>query len=248
MTLPKKLGKDLLIDAVFDMRFKAKVPASNILPGLVFTKFPGDKTLERLPTAELPELMLKSVDPNLRYAPLIRIHWDNFYVLSGNQSAGLSCKLPYPGWTTTFKPAILKLAHLLGEAPIVDMVERFSLKYTNMIPSEHGNAPTTVEFALKVGSHDAAGTLFQIRTELRKGNLVSVVQIAAEGQATLADGTSRKGVVIDIDTIALNINKPFDAFFAELPDELEVAHSEAKAIFFDCLKPDVLAKLEPVYD
>jgi hypothetical protein len=105
-----------------------------------------------------------------------------------------------------------------------------------------------VEFSLKVGSHNAAGDLFQIRAELPKDGLISVVQIAAEGSATLADGTMRKGVVIDIDTIAMAIDKPFPAFLAELPERLELVHSQAKAIFFDCLKPDVLAKLGPVYD
>jgi uncharacterized protein (TIGR04255 family) len=249
MKLPKKLGKEPLIEAVFEMRFTAKAPVSSILPGLVFTKFAGEKTIEKLPMAELPEPLLTSLDPNFRYAPSVRIHWDNFMILCSNRSVGLACKSPYPGWTKGFKPAILKLAGLIGEAALVDAVERFSLKYTNILSSELGGVPSVVEFVLKIGSHNAAGSLFQIRTEIRKNsNVVSVVQIAAHGSATSAEGITRQGVPFDIDTIAIVSNLAFPAFLSALDGGLEVIHSEAKTIFFDCLKPDALAKLEPVYD
>jgi len=246
--LPKKLGKEPLVEALFDVRFKAKAPASNILPGLVFTKFEGEKRVEKLPMAELPVPLLAHIDPNIRYAPAIRIHWGNFIILSGNQSAGLACKLPYPGWTAGFKPSILKLAQLIGEAAIVDVVERFSLKYTNIVPSELGVAPVVVDFALKIGAHDVAGNLFQIRVEIPKDNLISIVQIAAEGSATFPDGTSRKGVASDIDSVAMVGETPFSEFLSGLADRLETVHQEAKSIFFGCLKPEALAKLEPTYD
>jgi uncharacterized protein (TIGR04255 family) len=248
MTLPKKLGKEPLVEALFEMRFKPKGPVSSILPGLVFTKFSGEKKIENLPFAGLPEQILARIDPNVRYTPLVRIHWDNFMILCSNQSAGLACKLPYPGWTTGFKPAIIKLADLIGDAGIVDVVERFSLKYTNIISFELGPPRSVVEFTLKIGPYDAATNLFQIRAELPKDNLISVVQIAAEGFATFPDGSTRKGVAIDIDTISMAKDAPLAAFLSDLSVGLEYAHSEAKAIFFGCLRPEALAKLEPVYD
>jgi uncharacterized protein (TIGR04255 family) len=249
MTLPKKLGKEPLVEALFEMRFKPKAPASSILPGLVFTKFSGEKKIENLlPLAGLPEQILANLVPNGRYTPLVRIHWNNFMILSSNQSAGLACKLPYPGWTNGFKPAILKLADLIGDAAIVDVVERFSLKYTNIIPFELGPPRSVVDFTLKIGPHDAATNLFQIRAELPKDNLISIVQIAAEGFATFPDGSTRRGVGIDIDTISIAKAAPFAEFLSGLSGGLEYAHSEAKAIFFGCLKPEALAKLEPLYD
>ena len=69
--LPLKLGKEPLIEALFEMRFKATAPVSNILPGLLFTKFKGEKKIEKLPAAQLPE-ELRKVDPSLHYAPLLR--------------------------------------------------------------------------------------------------------------------------------------------------------------------------------
>ena len=101
--LPLKLGKEPLIEALFEMRFKATAPVSNILPGLLFTKFKGEKKIEKLPAAQLPE-ELRKVDPSLHYAPLLRIYWDRFMILTSDRSSGLACKMPYPGWNAAFKP------------------------------------------------------------------------------------------------------------------------------------------------
>jgi uncharacterized protein (TIGR04255 family) len=251
MILPKKLGKEPLVEALFEMRFKAKAPVSSILPGLVFAKFSGAKTVEKLASAglaELPEPILANMDSNFRYVPVVRIHWANFMILSGNQSAGLACKLPYPGWTAGFKPAIIKLAELINEAGIVDTVERFSLKYTNVISFDFGTPRSIVNFELRIGRHDAATHLFQIRAELPKDNFVSIVQIVADALTTFHDGSTRKGIAIDIDTVSMAKDAAFPDFFSGLSDQLDGAHAEAKEIFFGCLMPDALAKLEPVYD
>jgi hypothetical protein len=146
MTLPKKLGKEPLVEALFEMRFKPKGPVSSILPGLVFTKFSGEKKIENLPFAGLPEQILARIDPNVRYTPLVRIHWDNFMILCSNQSAGLACKLPYPGWTTGFKPAIIKLADLIGDAGIVDVVESVRNGSTDAYQQIHRVNPVQVDF------------------------------------------------------------------------------------------------------
>lgn len=246
MKLPKKLGKVPLVGAVFEMRFHAKAPASNILPGLIFSRFEGEKTVEKLPTAELPEA-IRNVDPNLQYAPLVSIRWDNFVILVSDRSAMVTCGIVYPGWTA-FKAAILQLVGLVGEAAIVEFVERFSLKYTNVFSHEMGSAPSVMEFQLTIGTRDVRDKLFQIRVELPGADLISIVQIAAEGTANFPDGKMIRGVVFDVDTVSTVSNTPFSAFADALADRLERAHSEAKATFVACLKPSALERLEPVYD
>src|SRR6266849_8050173 len=151
MKLPKKLGREPLIEAIFEMRFKTPSPASNFLPGYLFTKLVGQKTIERLPAAELPEQM-RSVDQNLRYAPLIRIRWGSYLVLIGDRNVGLACGVPYLGWHD-FKPNILMLVRSLSQAEIIDSVERFSLRYTDIIPSDLGRADSLLEFKLRIGQH-----------------------------------------------------------------------------------------------
>ena len=98
-TLPSKLKKEPIIDALFEMRFTSATSASSIVPGVLFSKLSGDKTIERLPTEQIPKQLLES-EPNLRFAPLVRLHWDNFLISIGDRSLAVACKMPYPGWKT----------------------------------------------------------------------------------------------------------------------------------------------------
>jgi uncharacterized protein (TIGR04255 family) len=245
MKLPKKLGRPPIVEAVFEMRFQPAAPLSNILPGLALSQLKADR-IEKLPAAELPELLRKS-DPNLRHAPLVRAHWGNFLILAGDQSAGLACKIPYGGWTA-FKGAILNVVRLVAEVRIAQTIERFSIKYTNIVFSDLGKAPDVVNFALKVGKYDAAKHIFSIRAEIPRNGILCIVQIAADAAVTLPDHTTRTGVLVDIDTLRMNLAVPFSTFVDTLADEVEQLHTETKAMFFECLKPDVLKKMEPIYD
>jgi uncharacterized protein (TIGR04255 family) len=246
MKLPVKLTKVPIVEAIFEVRFKAAVPTSSILPGLLFANLAGEKTVERLPAANLPEVM-RNADVNLQYAPLTRLLWGGFAVLIGDRSFGVACKLPYPGWTE-FKKAILHVEALVAGANVLLEVERYSLKYTNIVPSEIGSAADTVEFELKLGDRGARDRTLQIRAEIPNGDVLHIVQIVSEGTIALADGTLRKGAVIDVDTIRL-LEKINPAEFSKLlADTLDDIHLKTKAMFFSCLKPPALQKLEPVYE
>lgn len=52
--LPSKLGKEPLMDAVFEMRFESQVPVASIWPGMLYGMLPGDKSMENLPLISLP--------------------------------------------------------------------------------------------------------------------------------------------------------------------------------------------------
>jgi uncharacterized protein (TIGR04255 family) len=246
MKLPHKLAKQPVIEAIFEMRFKSQAAVSSILPGFLFTKLSGEKSIERLPAAEFPQQM-RHIHPALQFAPLVRVRWDAFFILIGDRNVGLACKIPYPGWQA-FKATILQLVEWVTQVSIIESVERAALKYTNIIPSELGDARSLVKFELLVGEHSAAGDKFQIRVEVPKDDLLHVVQIISSGTAMLADGTSRTGVTLDIDTIAAIANIPFQKFAGTLADRIEAVHRENKVMFFDCLKPETIKKLEPSYD
>src|SRR5215216_8126973 len=68
--LPTKLRKEPLVDAVFEIRFSASIPATSVLPGFFFAKLGTPQwKVDRLPVADLPS-QIRSADPNLRYQPL----------------------------------------------------------------------------------------------------------------------------------------------------------------------------------
>jgi uncharacterized protein (TIGR04255 family) len=246
MKLPQKLAKPPLVEAIFEMRFKSKAIVSSILPGLLFTKLSGAKSIERLPAAEFPQ-QLRNADPALQYAPLVRVGWDRFVILIGDRNLALACKHPYPGWKE-FKPAIVHLVELVKEANIVDDVERMSLKNTNILPSEMGTVADLIKFDLIVGAHHAANDNLLIRVEILQDDLLHIVQIATSGTAKFPDGTARSGAMLDIDTIAIAADTPLAKLAERLAERIDVIHAGNKFMFFDCLKPETVHKLEPSYD
>jgi|SRR5450631_888129 uncharacterized protein (TIGR04255 family) len=246
MKLPVKLANVPIVEAVFEIRFKAAVPTSSVLPGLFFTSLAGSKTFQRLPAAEIPEVM-RNADPNLQYAPLVALTWNEKYSIQiGDRSLGVACKLPYPGWSE-FKKQILELVKVVTEANVLTSVERCSLKYTNIIPSDLGSLPDIAAIDLKIGTQEAHRGHLQIRADLLDGEAIHIVQIVSEGTTTLIGGRSITGVVIDVDTVRnFESVKPAD-FADQLLNSIDDLHTKTKRVFFSCLKPQALEKLGPTY-
>lgn len=245
--LPTKLKTEPLIDALFELRFTSAIPASSVFPGFLFSKLPGDKTIERLPTEQLPKALLES-DPNLRFAPLVRLHWDKFQISIGDRSLAVSCKMPYPSWGA-FKPAILTVVDQLKEIGTIQAVHRFSMKYIDLIPASNlADQVSAINGTVVLGNHELKQEIFSLRVEIPKDGLLHVVQITSSAVATLQDGSSREGIIVDIDSIRDLGNLDFGTWLAQLSDQLESMHLANKAMFFECLRPETIVSLEPVYE
>ncbi len=132
--LPTNLEREPLIDAVFEIRLSGEPQTADILPGALYNLLSPRPTLTRLPAAEIPQPIRKN-DPNLNFAPLTRLDWDRYYILIGDHAITVGCTLPYPKWNN-FKSAILEIMKKIGDAGISAVVERYSTKYTNIIPAE----------------------------------------------------------------------------------------------------------------
>ena len=105
----------------------------------------GGATIERLPIADLPK-QIRDSDPNLRYAPTIRMQWQKFLLLLSDQSVAVGCKLPYPGWGE-FRSAIMRTLDIIGDTNVVERVERYSLKYVDILESSDlGRTSVVCEF------------------------------------------------------------------------------------------------------
>ena len=169
--LPTKLKKEPLVDAVFELRFYSSAPASSIFPGFFFSKLEGTKNIETLPTAELPK-HLRDSDPNLQFAPLVRIHWNNDYLISiSDRSVAVACKYPYPGWRN-FKQAILKVTDIVREVGIVHEIQRYSLKYVDLIPCDDiKDRVSYINLEIKLGSHKLKKECFSLGLRFQKTRL-----------------------------------------------------------------------------
>ena len=245
--IPKKLGKEPLIDTIFELRFDSVVPVSSVLPGILFNKLPGTKEIVKLPAAQLPE-QLRATDPNLQFAPLTSISCGNFVYLISDRSLAVACKMPYPGWTA-FKAAILDAMKHLEAAKIVSSVKRCGLKYVDLIPSKSiTDKASLVNLTLTVGEHTLKGETFQIRVEIPKKDIINVVQIVSSAEVMASNGSKKEGLIIDIDSI-VNINSSdMKTILKGLSKSLSILHDVNTQLFFDCLKPETIAALEPIYE
>lgn len=245
--LPTKLNKEPLIDAMFEMRFSCATSASSIVPGYLFSKLDGEKSIERLPTDQLPKPILDS-DPNLRFAPLVRLHWGNFIVSIGDRSLAVSCKMPYPGWKV-FKPAILRVVSELKDIGIVESIQRFSMKYIDLIPvAGIEEQVLAINGTIELGHHALKSEVFSLRIELPQDDLLHAVQIVSSATANLPDGSTRDGLIVDIDTISNLDNEDFPSWMETAADKLDSLHLSNKKMFFNCLRASTIESLEPVYD
>jgi len=246
-TLPKKLKKEPLIDAVFEVRFTSAFPAAGVLPGLLFGKLDGEKKIEQLPLSQFPQVM-RDADLNLRFAPLSRLNWEQFYINVGDRSVSVGFKYPYPGWNS-FKPAIIKVMGVLKGANVIKSVVRYSLKYIDLLPATDLREQVSfVNFDVTLAGHKLENEAFQIRLEIPRDGFIHAVQVVSSATATLHTGELKQGLIVDVDTIANQQGGTFEDLLSGFPEKLETIHQANKKVFFDCLKPKTIMALEPEYD
>ena len=245
--LPTKLKKEPLIDAIFELRFSSSDSASNILPGFLFGALDGEKKIERLPAAEMPK-QLRDSDPNLQFAPLIRLLWTDYVISIGDHNLSIGCKHPYPGWDA-FKKAILGIVDVVKNIQFIQTVNRFSMKYIDIIPAKDLQEQVSlINTSIVIGGHALEKEHFALRIDIPENKIIHIVNVMSSAVAKLQDGSTRNGIIVDIDTIASVQNQEFGQWIGELPEKLDISHLANKKMFFKCLNPETIDSLEPVYE
>lgn len=245
--LPHKLKKEPLSDAIFELRFSSKSPASSILPGILFSALPEEKVIEQLPAAQFSK-QFRDTDPNLQYAPVVRLIWKEFFILVSDRSLAVACKIPYPGWSE-FKDAIIKVIKVLSDSSVIENIQRYSLKYVDLIPSNNLKEQVSfINFIARLGDHKLEKEVFQFRIEIPQDKYIHAILIVSSAVLTLNDGTKKEGIVIDIDSICNIDNQSFNDFNTGFNEKLDDIHLKNKEMFFECITPETLKYLEPIYE
>ena len=245
--LPKVLKREPLIDAIFEIRFAGSPNLADILPGLLFGQLEPKPKLHRQPAHDIPQ-PLRANDPNLAFLPVLRLELERFTISIGDRNVVVGCKLPYPKWPT-FKKKILELTSLMAKVGLAGDVERFSVKYVNVI-----SAPTLSEqiakvaVAMRVGSIEVVNNHFQLQVHHHEQERLHIISVITGAEGRLPTGETIIGVVIDIDSIKNILLKPFEEFVSGFEPELESLRQANKVKFFECLKPKTIEELEPTYE
>ncbi len=237
-----------MVDATCEVRFTSDVPASAVVPGLLFTKLGNVSKIEPLPASQLPA-QIRDSDPQFEFAALSRLNWDGYWILVGDKSLAVGCKMPYPGWAA-FRAAIIKVVGQLAELPFITSIERHSLKYVDVFETggDHVLALRKFDLDLRLGTQQIKSEHTVLRVELTRPPFLHVVQIITAAQIQQESLAPRAGSVLDVDTVRVERRTDLPLFFSELPSLLDEIHAANKQVFFECLSAEGLESLEPKYE
>ncbi len=235
------------MDALFQVRMEASEPLADILPGILFHKLSPKPSITRLPAAEIPRPM-RETDPTLLYVPTQRLDWGKYVIAVGDRSVNISCKLPYPKWPS-FKAKILEVTTLISEIGVAGKVERFSVKYVNLIEAPTiGDQIAKIDFALRIGVLEIDNESIEMKVHHVEDEIVHILTIITGARAKVAERPETFGAVVDIDSICDISPIPFDSFAVELEPKLEKLRQSNKGRFFGCLKQETVDEMGPVYE
>jgi len=244
--IPVRLRKEPLFEAVWEIRFSGtRAGVADLLPGLIFREL-SDKysNIIKLPIASIPDSIVQS-DPKLMYVPKIRLEHGNQAVQIGEHAVSLSCRRPYSGWPV-FSADIRKLASTIFQTGLVKELDRFSLKYMDLISLNQTTGLDCLDLDIRLGNIAIGGRPVQLRSEIVEKDLIHIVQIVAPARVSLpGDENDMRGVLLDIDTIKMTSG---GNSWEILSQNLDDVHLSCKKIFFSLLKPETIEKLDPEYE
>lgn len=244
--VPARLRREPLYEAVWEIRFQAKQPVLELLTGSLFAELSkrgwGLTGVSHLPASNIP-LPMRQVDPNLRYVPVVKLDGSPLSVSLGERVIVMSCLRPYIGWAV-FGARIKELATVLEGTGFLERPERFSLKYLDIIEGSGDLDALSVQ--VSVGARKLRSEPLQVRTELKTGEMLHIVEIGLPAQIALKTGERLQGTAVSTDTICL-ASADVDEFWRRFDVRLEEVHSANKELFFDLLSDETLKNLEPEF-
>lgn len=246
--LPVVLGKEPLVEAIFEVRLNGAPSLSDILPGFLFSQLKNPKPVSsRLPAADIPAPM-RANDPLLLFTPVQRLDWGMYLISVGDRNFVVSCKLPYPKWPS-FRQAIFFITQQIQKLDIPGEVERYSLKYVNLIqaPSPREQLEK-IQVEVQLGSTAVGDQGLQLRVEQRKEETLHIISVATDARVVLHDGQKQFGAIVDVDSIRSTHFPNFNSFVVHLEKELDHLRYANKEQFFSCLKPQAIEEMEPEYE
>lgn len=247
LKLPKVLKREPIVDAVFEVRFSGSPQLADILPGMLFSRLEPKPKIHRQAAADIPQ-QLRAADQNLTFVPVLQLELERFTVSIGDRNVVVGCKLPYPKWPA-FKKQILETTAIIAEVGVDSNVERFSVKYVNLIPAEsYAEQIAKIEVGVRIGILEVVDNHFNLQVHYKEGETLHIFKVVTGANARLVTGEMRQGVVVDVDSIRNIEPRPYPKFAESLEPELEALRQSNKVKFFSCLKPETIEEMGPVYD
>jgi uncharacterized protein (TIGR04255 family) len=246
--LPTALEREPLIDALFEVRLSDTTSSlADLLPGLLFRELQPRLTIARLPASDIP-LVMRTSDPGLQYQPVLRLDWGQYLINVSDRSFVVACKLPYPKWPR-FKQTILDVVTKAGTLGLEGNVERYSIKYVNLITAETMSAQIAkIKMSVDLGSIHVTSDHINLQVHHVTNDTTQILTVVSGAEVAKHDGTRMQGIIVDVDSIRNIKPVPFMSFSSNLEPELESLRLSNKEMFFSCLTEATIAELGPTYE
>lgn len=248
---PIRLEKEPIVDAVCEIQLSSSVVFSQVMPGVLFSKLSGQKSISQQPAAMIPAEVRKH-DPKLRFAPLTAIEWNGYTLSFSDHSLLIKCVLPYPRWDS-YKVVIKEVVDIILDSGIVTSISRLSVKYVDLVAGDKPeDRVSNTSVILSINDLNLENQNFQTQMEVldNEKDVVHIINIAAPAHMHDQDGkTVRVGTLITTDSIKLFDNgNDLDNFRESFDESLGYLHIENKKMFFSCLSDKGLETLGPIYE
>jgi uncharacterized protein (TIGR04255 family) len=245
--LPKSLAREPLVDAVFEVRLNGAPSLADILPGYLFHELSPKPAVIRLPAAEIP-LPMRANEASLQFAPVIRLEWEQFFILVGDRNVIISCKLPYPKWPK-FKETILDIMTRIAKVGVGGQVERYSVKYVNLIPAQSlAEQIGKIEMSIRLGTDEVSADQVSLQVHRYEGDILHLLSVIIGAEGQLPDGIRVQGAVVEVDSIKTIEPQDFGHFVEGLESDVEVLRQANKVKFFGCLTLATIDEMGPTYE
>lgn len=222
-----------------EARFLTTVPEEAVFGVLYESLAQEFPKVENLPILQVP-LQIRDLNPQLRFQPTHRLQSGDYYISIGPKLVGVGVKMPYPGWTSFRAKLISVFTTVIGK-DVAKQLERLGFRYTNVF---EGDVTHRLTLETTLGGHVVKGKKTRFSTTLERDNSEVTLQVSKDQSVKRPPNFKRDGTLIDIDVF----RKTSEAF--ELPNLtmfIDSAHSTAKTLFFELLRPDFLNELQPTY-
>jgi uncharacterized protein (TIGR04255 family) len=180
------------------------------------------------------------------YQPQYRFESDDFVALLGPNMFAVGVNGAYTKWATISK-AFRAAFDLFKETNIIGAPQRFGLKYVNFFP---GNVLSKLNIMLGVADTEISGEETFLGTVVRSSPFKIQLQLITNAKITslkLPIDPNAPGTLLSLDCF-----KDQDAletdFLGNISENLELAHTKEKQLFFRLLKDELLQTLQPEYE
>ena len=243
--IPKKLKKDPLIEVLWELRFETEPNFAKIIPGILFSRLKNkysNLVINKLPAESIPA-EIKEIDPNLRYAPSLRIEVMDIPLIwqMGERVFTYNNKKPYLGWNR-FVEEIKFLSGIFEEINLFKSIEKISLRYIDLIEKDIFHDLSDLKVSINIDKWEVKDEKISLLVEKFDGGFKNIIQVARPMDIVM-DNRQISGTIIDIEVELLERGILFNELINR---NIDAMHYKAKEIFFDMiLKDSIINKLEP---